>query len=296
MGLAPPGGVPLELLEHRDVVERPVAARAEERRPLRRDPPGQPQPPDRERRRRPDAGHGLPPRRTRRVVAARARGRGDHAPQADRVERQHDGIRLEPVLVVVAGHAVQHREAVAELAPTERTSRPVTHRDARGRPGARRAGPTGSCRSRRAARRRAAPRPSRRSTCGTSRPARRRRTRAGRRRSCGRTPRAPGAGPPRGSAAGRARRRRSAPSSAAKVAGKSTSSSPSAASTSTAARPLRSKLGLRATNAGEVPRRGARDVRRRSRARRRRAPAGSRRAGAAAPGSGRCGAARARRL
>ena len=47
---APPGGVPLELLEHRDVVERPVAARAEERRALRRDLPGQPQPPDRERR------------------------------------------------------------------------------------------------------------------------------------------------------------------------------------------------------------------------------------------------------
>ena len=39
------------------------------------------------------------------------------------------------------------------------------------------------------------------------------------------------------------------PSSAAKVAGKSTSSRPSAASTSTAARPLRSKLGLRATKA-----------------------------------------------
>ena len=45
------------------------------------------------------------------------------------------------------------------------------------------------------------------------------------------------------------------------MAGKSTSSRPSAASTSTAARPLRSKLGLRATNAARFHGGRARDVR-----------------------------------
>ena len=182
------------------------------------------------------------------VVAPEPGGRGHDPAQAGRVERQHDGIRREPVLVVVAGQAVQHRDAVAELGDRAHLA-PGDHRDPE----------AVQVRTERAPERRVVvvarhveEQPLGRAeevAGGTSRPARRRRTRAGRRRSCGRTPPAPGAAPPPGTAAGRAPRRRCCPSRAAKVAGKSTSSSPRAASTSTAARPARSKLGLRATNA-----------------------------------------------
>ena len=128
----PPGRVVLEQLEHRDVVERPVAARAEERRAVRLHRARQPEPPDREGRGGPDAGHGAPATPRPGLVVAAEPGRGRHDPaQPDRVEREHDGIGREPLLLLVTGRAVQHRESrLADGRTTERTSRPVAHRDA----------------------------------------------------------------------------------------------------------------------------------------------------------------------
>ena len=117
------GPLPLELVEHRHVVERPVAARAEERRPLRLHRADQPEAPDGEGRGGPDAGHGLPPRRAGLVVAPSPGTTATSlrsAPGRSRARRHPPGAS--------PGRRAGRRRAAPRCRParsaTERTSRP----------------------------------------------------------------------------------------------------------------------------------------------------------------------------
>ena len=139
-GPRPPRGAGLEAVDRRDVVQRAEPARREERRSPFADGPVEPQPPDREVRRRPPRGEPRPPRLVTHPVRRR-----DQPLQRSLVGREHDAVRLDhrPVLepdadrrpVVVQpdrGHRHDHPDAqpvevAAERCPQRRVVVVVGH-------------------------------------------------------------------------------------------------------------------------------------------------------------------------